>query len=159
MTATHTEHAMFTGEHPRLLDPALRVILPKDWRSLKITEFFLIQGSAEICIKAMPHTEYASKVAEIKGASLTSLERNRFLRSLGSQCVRVVVDSAGRLTVPSDLCKAIGIGTTKPDVALVGVVDGFEIWNPKKLESWKLKQADPDESGKPRMNVQEFLGV
>ena len=151
---------MFTGEHPRLLDPALRVILPKDWRSLKITEFFLIQGSAEPFIKAMPHTEYAGKVAEIKGdTSLTRLERNTHLRSLGSQCVRVLVDSAGRLTVPSDLCKAIGVGANKPDVALIGVVDGFEIWNPKNLENWKLKQAKPDASGKPRMNVQEFLGV
>lgn len=151
---------MFTGAHERLLDPGLRVILPKDWRSLKITEFFLIPGSAETFIKAMPRAEYESKVAEIKGdTSLTRLQRNTYLRSLGYQCVRVLLDSAGRLTVPSDLCKKIGVSATKPDVVLLGVVDGFEIWHPKDFAGWKLTQTEPDKAGQPGMNVQDFLGV
>ena len=160
MTAGHTEPPMFTGAHERLLDAGLRVILPKDWRSLKITEFFLIPGSAEPFIKAMPHAEYAGKVAEIKGdTSLTRLQRNTYLRDLGYQCVRVLLDSAGRLTVPLEICKRIGVSAAKPDVVLLGVVDGFEIWHPKDFGKWKDKQAKPAEAGQSRMNVQEFLGV
>ena len=160
MAATHTEPPMFTGEHARLVDAGLRVILPKDWRSLKITEFFLIPGSADPFIKAMTPAEYAAKVAEIKSAtSLTPLNRNRHLRSLGHQCVRVRLDSAGRLTVPSDFCKKIAVNAAKPDVVLVGAVDGFEIWTPKDFAKWKRAQGEPDESGQPRMNVQEFLGI
>jgi DNA-binding transcriptional regulator/RsmH inhibitor MraZ len=160
MAATHTEQPRFTGAHERLLDGGLRVILPKDWRSLKVTEFFLIPGSAETFIKAMPRAEYDSKVAEIKGEpSLTRLQRNTYLRDLGHQCMRVVLDSSGRLTVPSDLCKKINVSTDKPDVVLLGVVDGFEIWHPKDFAKWKQKQTGPVEAGQPRMNVQEFLGV
>src|SRR5436309_1506151 len=99
MAAPITDQPKFTGEHERLLDPGLRVILPKDWRGLKVTEFFLIPGSAETFIKAMTSAEYASKVAEIKNdPSLSRLKRNTHLRSLGFQCVRVVLDSAGRFT-------------------------------------------------------------
>ena len=151
---------MFTGEHDRLVDAGLRVILPKDWRSLKITEFFLIPGSADPLIKAMTRAEYAAKVAEIKGdASLSRLKRNTHLRSLGHQCARVLLDTAGRLTVPSDFCKKIAVSAARPDVVLVGAVEGFEIWNPKDFAKWKRTQGEPDEAGQSRMNVQEFLGI
>ena len=47
MTAAAPTLPMFSGEHPRSLDSALRVSLPKDWRGLQIEEFYLISGSAE----------------------------------------------------------------------------------------------------------------
>lgn len=151
---------MFTGEHDRLLDSGLRVILPKDWRGLKISEFFLISGSAEPYIKAMPRSEYDKAVAEITNdPALTRLARNTHLRSLGSKCKRVTLDSSGRLTMPAELCKEIGVSVEKPDIVLLGAVTAFEIWNPKGLKDWERKQAQPDEAGHPRMNVKEFLGV
>ena len=160
MAATQTEQPMFTGAHERLLDPALRVILPKGWRSLKITEFYLIPGSAETFIKAMPRAEYESKVAEIKDdASLSRLQRNTYLRDLGFQCTHVLLDSAGRFILPSDLCKKIAVSADKPDIVLLGVVDGFEIWHPKDFAKWKRNQTAPMGTGQSRMNVQEFLGV
>src|SRR5205085_1168531 len=104
--------------------------------------------------------EYASKVAEIKGdENLSRLKRNRHLRSLGHRSVRVLLDSGGRFTVPADFCKRIAVSAAKPDVVLVGVVDGFEIWNPKDFAKWKREQTAPDESGQPHINVEEFLGI
>jgi DNA-binding transcriptional regulator/RsmH inhibitor MraZ len=160
MAAPKSDQPMFTGEHPRTLDVGLRVILPKDWRSLKITEFFLISGSAEPYIKAMPRSEYDKAVAEITSdPSLSRAQRNIHLRSLGSKCTRVILDSSGRMTLPAELCKEIGVSAEKPDVTLQGAVLSFEIWNSKGLEHWERRQARPDDSGLPRMNVKEFLGV
>jgi len=160
MTAAASQMPMFTGEHPRSLDSALRVSLPKDWRSLQITEFYLISGSAESYVKAMPRADYESKVAEIMGdSSLTREERNSHLRSLGSQCQKVTLDSAGRLTVPSDLCDEIGVGEKEPNVVFVGAITGFEIWRPDTFKDWKRRQASPKTKGKAHMDVKKFLGV
>jgi DNA-binding transcriptional regulator/RsmH inhibitor MraZ len=160
MTAAAFHLPMFTGEHPRSLDSALRVSLPKDWRGLQITEFYLISGSAESYIKAMPREDYESKVAEIMNdPKLDRLTKNSHLRSLGSQCQKAILDSSGRLTVPSDLCDEIGIGADKPNMVFVGAVTGFEIWHPDTFKDWKRRQASTKAKGKEHMDVKKFLGV
>ncbi len=160
MTAAASQLPMFTGEHPRSLDSALRVSLPKDWRSLQITEFYLISGSAESYIKAMPRADYESKVAEIMGDnSLTREERNAHLRNLGSQCQKVMLDSSGRLTVPADLCKEIEVSADEPSVVFAGAITGFEIWRPETFKDWKRRQTSPKTKGKAHLDVKKFLGV
>lgn len=159
MAATKSDPPMFNGEHPRTLDQSLRVILPKDWRSPKLKEFFLISGSAEPYLRAMPRWEFDNAVAEITGnQKLTPRERNICLRDLG-KCMRVKLDSAWRFALPLDLCDKIGIGTKKPDVILHGTVMNFEIWSPKALADWERKKAVPDENGKLPINVREQLGL
>ena len=159
MTALKSDQPMFTGEHPRTLDVGLRVNLPKDWRSLNIKEFFLISGSAEPYIRVMPRSEYEKAVASITEAvDLNPREKNICLRELG-KCLRTQLDSSGRLTLPGDLCSKIGVGTKSADVILRGTVLNFEVWKPKDIADWEKKQAEPDEHGNPRMNVQDFLGL
>ena len=160
MTAPASNQPMFTGEHPRSLDSGLRVNLPKDWRSLQITEFFLISGSAEPYIMVMPRSEYEDKVAEITGApNLSRAERNTHLRNLGSQCKRVTIDSSGRIAVPTDICKALKLAADNADVMLVGAVRSFEIWNPNGYEKWTRKQSAPGKQGAAHSGLKEFLGV
>ena len=159
MTASKPDQPMFTGEHPRTLDVGLRVNLPKDWRSLNIKEFILISGSAEPYIRVMPRSEYEKAVASITEAvDLNPREKNICLRELG-KCLRTQLDSSGRLTLPADLCTKIGVGTKSADVILRGTVLNFEVWKPKDITDWEQKQAEPDEHGNPRMNVQDFLGL
>ena len=159
MTALKPDQPMFTGEHSRTLDVGLRVNLPKDWRSLKITEFFLISGSAEPYIRVMPRSEYEKAVASITEAvDLNPREKNICLRELG-KCLRTQLDSSGRLTLPAELCARIGVGTKSPDVILRGTVLNFEVWKPKDIADWEKKQAEPDEHGNPRMNVHDVLGL
>lgn len=160
MTAAAPTLPMFTGEHPRSLDSALRVSLPKDWRSLQIEEFYLISGSAESYIKAMPRQDYESKVAEIlNDPDLDRLTKNSHLRSLGSQCQKVTLDNAGRITVPSDLCEEIGISAKEPNMVFVGAITGFEIWRPDTFKDWKRRQASTKAKGKEHIDVKKFLGV
>jgi DNA-binding transcriptional regulator/RsmH inhibitor MraZ len=160
MTAAAPTLPMFSGEHPRSLDSALRVSLPKDWRSLQIEEFYLISGSAECYIKAMPRQDYESKVAEIlNDPKLPREVKNSHMRDLGSQCQKVFLDSAGRITVPADLCKEIGIGADEPNMVFVGAITGFEIWRPDTFKDWKRRRALPKAKGKAHLDVKKFLGV
>ena len=54
-------------------------------------------------------------------------------RLLGSNSASVALDKAGRVCVPENLAKAVGIETDK-EALLVGLLDRFEIWNPDRYE-------------------------
>ena len=85
--------------------------------------------------------------------------KNSHMRDLGSQCQKVFLDSAGRITVPADLCKEIGIGADEPNMVFVGAITGFEIWRPDTFKDWKRRRALPKAKGKAHLDVKKFLGV
>ena len=71
-----------------------------------------------------------SAVAE-NDNSVAARERRVFLRQLHSRAQHGVADKQGRLVLPEDLCRKIGL---KGEVALVGGRGRFEIWN---VTRWK----------------------
>jgi DNA-binding transcriptional regulator/RsmH inhibitor MraZ len=151
---------MFNDELERTLDSGLRVMLPKDWRSLKITEFFLVSDSSSSFIKAFPRSEYDRFIAKIEdNTALDETERNEHLEEIGSKCKRVQLDSAGRLALPAEFCAEIGVGSQKPDVVLKGAVRTFNIWNPSKLAARVQARKKMSEAGQPRVSAKKFLGV
>lgn len=160
MAETESQKPMFTDELVRTLDSGLRVMLPKDWRSLNVTEFFLISGSSSSFIKAFPRSEYDKFIAKIEDdTSLSEDVRNELLEEIGSACKRVTLDASGRLTLPPEFCAKIGVGTEKPDVVLKGAVRTFNIWNPTKLAMHREASTKMADAGKPRMSAKQFLGV
>lgn len=168
MSETESFQPVFTAEHARQLDSGLRVMLPKDWRSLNITEFFLISGSTSSFgpslkyIRAHPRSEYNEMIAKIKNdQTIDQPERQRQLWEIGSACRRVLVDPSGRLTVPADLCEESGIGTEKnTPVMLSGEVLAFSIWKPSELAAWKKHCSTPQKSGPQRVSAkQKYFGA
>ena len=151
---------MFTDELERTLDSGLRVTLPKDWRSLNITEFFLISGSSSSFIKAFPRSEYDKFIAKIEDdRSLDEEIRNELLEQIGSACKRVTLDSAGRLALPAEFCEKIGVSAKKPQVVLKGAVRTFNVWNPRKLANRQEATTKMAAAGQARMSAKKFLGV
>lgn len=63
--------------------------------------------------------------------SVPARDRRVFLRHLHSRAQHAVADRQGRLVLPEELCRKIGL---KGEVALVGNRGRFEIWN---LQRWK----------------------
>ena len=59
-------------------------------------------------------------------------ERRVFLRQLHSRAQHGLADKQGRLVLPEELCRKIGL---KGEVALVGGRGRFEIWNRDPLET------------------------
>jgi DNA-binding transcriptional regulator/RsmH inhibitor MraZ len=160
MAEAEIQPPMFNGELERLLDSGLRVMLPKDWRSLKITEFFLISDSTSSFVKALPRSEYDRFVAKIESdTKLTEKERNEHLEEIGSACKRVLLDNSGRLAVPAELCAEIGVGAEKPQIILKGAVRTFNMWNPARLAARQQARKKMTDTGGGRVGAKEFLGV
>ena len=158
MAAPTPNPPTFTGEHERLLDPVLRVILPKGWRGPTTKELYLIVSSANPYIKALPRAEYDRSVAEIM-AETTRDVRADYLRELGSSFLHVTLDSAWRFTLPAKFCAQIGIGADRPEITLVGAVSALEIWQPKGFRAWQKKKPTPGVNGEPRKDVRTFLSI
>ena len=80
----------------------------------------------------MSHEEFGrmSRQAEAE-PSVSARDRRVFLRQLHSRAQHGAADKQGRLVLPEDLCKQLGL---KGEVALVGGRGRFEIWN---LQRWK----------------------
>jgi MraZ protein len=80
----------------------------------------------------MSHEEFGrmSRQAEAE-SSVSARDRRVFLRQLHSRAQHGAADKQGRLVLPEDLCKQLGL---KGEVALVGGRGRFEIWN---LQRWK----------------------
>jgi len=66
-----------------------------------------------------------------QSASVTPRDGRIFLRQLHSRAQHGVADKQGRLVLPEELCRKIGL---KGEVALVGGRGRFEIWN---VTRWK----------------------
>src|SRR5205823_7064644 len=87
MAEAESRMPMFTDELERQLDSGLRVPLPKDWRSLLITEFFLITDSSKSYIKAFPRSEYEHFIAKIdSNPKLDETARNKHHEAIASSC-------------------------------------------------------------------------
>ena len=66
-----------------------------------------------------------------KNPSISAPERRVFLRHVHARAQHGGADKQGRLVLPEDVCKQLGL---KGEVALVGGRGRFEIWN---LQKWK----------------------
>ena len=157
MAEAESRSPMFTDELERQLDSGLRVPLPKDWRSLLITEFFLITDSSKSYIKVFPRSEYEKFIAKIdSNTKLDEKARNRHHEAIASSCKMVQLDSAGRLSLPAKFCEEIGIKGVNAKVTLKGAHKTFNIWNPAKL---KKREQKPARNGHATPDAKIFLGV
>ncbi len=59
-------------------------------------------------------------------------------RFIGAESVQVAVDKGGRICLPEEMAKAADI---EDQATLVGLLDRFEIWNPKRFASVKASDA------------------
>ena len=77
-------------------------------------------------------------------------ERRVFLRHLDARAEHASSDKQGRLVLPEDICRLLGL---KGDVTLVGGRGRFEIWN-----SNKWKQAHREEKA-TYQRVADVIGL
>ena len=124
--------AFYAGQFRHAIDEKNRITIPSRWRRKGTEEFILLPDSQNQFLLVMAPEEFArmSAVAE-NNDSVAARERRVFLRQLHSRAQHGVSDKQGRLVLPEDLCRKIGL---KGEVALVGGRGRFEIWN---VARWK----------------------
>lgn len=126
-----TQH-FYAGEFRHAIDEKNRVTIPSRWRRGEAEEFILLPDSQNQFLLVMSPEEFARMSGSIEDtATITARERRVFLRQLHSRAQHGLADKQGRLVLPEDLCRKIGL---KGEIALVGGRGRFEIWN---VTRWK----------------------
>jgi MraZ protein len=133
------EICVYNSRYRHGVDEKRRVQIPSKWRPSKPgTEFTLIvwpKHKAGVCLRVLPPTEMSKLMLELDAMSAD--KRGSLKRQIGSQSTQVTLDSAGRITIPQDLADAASI-KAEDEVVMVGLLDKFEIWNPKTHEAVKV---------------------
>src|SRR5438445_11985141 len=128
---------LYAGEFRHSIDNKNRITIPSRLRRGRAEYFILLPEATHQFLIVMSPTEFA-KTSSATEANQTVSARDRriFLRQLHSRAQHAGADRQGRLVLPEELCRKLGL---KGEVALVGGQGRFEIWN---LQRWKRAHAE-----------------
>lgn len=142
---------IFSGRYRHALDGKNRITIPARWRRTDTDEFFLVPDETNSYLLVMPPEEFQKVNDTVSNhAEISPRERRAFIRHFYSQAQQCFADKQGRLLLPEDHCKQVGL---KDEVVIVGSLARFEIWNRKK---WN----DSFETGKPTYKkVADLVGL
>lgn len=137
---------MFNGLSALSLDTKGRMAIPTRFREKLMAScagrVVLTQHPMDSCLALYPEQRWEDIAQTV--ASLSDAEKSvRYLkrRFLG-QAVELELDGSGRILIPSELRKLVGLGKK---AMLVGLVNRFEVWAD---DVWQAEQVamDPQES-------------
>ena len=133
---TQTQN-FYVGEFRHSIDEKNRLTIPSRWRSGQPEEFILLADAQGQCLLVMSPSQFALMSAAVgTSADVNARDGRAFLRQLHARAQHGSADKQGRLVLPEDLCRQLGL---KGEVALVGGRGRFEIWNSQK---WKRAHED-----------------
>jgi MraZ protein len=121
---------VYTGQDEYRIDPSRRVMLPSRWRS-EDKEFWAVPwpiGKRDY-LMVVPAPRFQKTLDSLSGKSLSDTKALAVQRVIGGTAQKLKLDSAGRMLIPESLTNAVGI---KTDALFVGMMDKFEIWDPKR---------------------------
>ena len=132
MDAAPPPERFYAGQFRHSIDEKNRITIPSRWRRDKAEELILLPEANHQFLLVMSPMEFGriSAAAE-SNDGISARDRRVFLRQLHSRAQHASADRQGRLVLPDELCRAIGL---KGEVALIGGPGRFEIWN---LQRWK----------------------
>jgi|688.fasta_scaffold393357_2 MraZ protein len=121
---------VFSGEFRHKIEGKNRITVPAAWRFEEEVELFMIRKTHEKCISVMPRCE----LERIKGETnmMNPEDRAEFLHQFGRNVRQVTLDKGGRISIPDEFCKKLGI---EHNVMLSGCLDTFRIWNVAEFEA------------------------
>jgi MraZ protein len=126
------DQRFYAGEFRHAIDEKNRITIPARWRRDAAEEFIILPEAKSEFLLVMSPEEFSRMSANAEtDANVSARDRRVFLRQLHSRAQHAAADKQGRLVLPEELCKKVGL---KGEVALVGGRGRFEIWN---LPRWK----------------------
>lgn len=132
MESVSQSQNFYAGEFRHSIDDKNRITVPSRWRRNEGEEFILLPEAQHQFLLVMSPEEFARMTAHAEQtAAISARDRRIFLRQLHARAQHGSSDKQGRLVLPEDLCRELGL---KGEVALVGGRGRFEVWN---LQKWK----------------------
>ena len=133
----------FKGTYEYTIDQKGRLSIPSRIRDILNKEYGggeLYLTILEDCIEVYPLQEWNKKEEKLRLLPSRNREVLMFLRAQYSRASDCSLDRAGRILIPPLMRKKCGINCR---VAIVGVMDHFEIW---PLEKWLEKDQEIEEN-------------
>jgi MraZ protein len=141
----------YAGEFRHFIDEKNRITIPARWRRVGAEEFIILPEANHQFLLVMPPEEFSRMSAAAESdTNISARDRRVFFRQLHARAQHGAADRQGRLVLPEDLCKEIGL---KGEVALVGGRGRFEIWN---LQRWKRAH---EEEAPTYQHVANLIGL
>jgi MraZ protein len=129
-TTDSQPQTFYAGEFRHSVDDKNRITIPSRWRRGEGEEFILLPEPNLQFLVVMSPEEF-DRMSMLAGSdpNVSARDRRIFSRQLHSRAEHGMSDRQGRLVLPEDLCKQLGL---KGEVALVGGRGRFEIWNSQR---------------------------
>jgi MraZ protein len=125
----------------QLLDSKRRVRIPAKWRSMKPgTELTLIlwrKSKEGPCLRVLPPQRMAKLMRDLDAMPNSDPNKVVLQRFIGSRSTQVILDPAGRISLPDEMARAAGISK---EAVLVGLVERFEIWSPARYDLYENRK-------------------
>lgn len=130
----------YNGCFRHKVDDKRRVPVPARWRPEESegVEFTLIiwpKHQAGTCLRVLPPDQLAKLRTAIDAMPNNDPNKSVLKRSIGTSSAQAKLDSVGRIMLPDDMAEAADITN---EAVLAGMMDRFEIWNPKRYAQVKV---------------------
>ena len=135
------KETIYNGCYRHKVDSKRRLPVPFRWRpeaadaAMEFTLIIWPQHRAGVCLRVLPPDQFASLRAAINAMPNSDPNKSVLKRMIGTSSAQAAMDSVGRITIPDDMAEAADITT---DAVLAGMIDRFEIWNPKRYAELKV---------------------
>jgi MraZ protein len=124
------------------VDEKRRVQIPAKWRpeapGTELTVILWPKHQAGACLRVLPPDQMAKMKADIDAMPNSDPNKVVLKRFIGSESTQVTLDKSGRICLPDEMAQVAAI---KDEAVLVGLLDRFEIWNPKRYDDVKAADA------------------
>jgi MraZ protein len=122
---------VYAGEFRHAVDNKHRVTIPSRWRSGDAgEEFFAVPDGTGSFLMVMPPLEFERVKGSVEAdPAILPADRRKFIRRFYSLAQIVSVDKQGRVLLPEDHCRRLGL---EGDVVLIGSHNRMEIWNQER---------------------------
>jgi MraZ protein len=130
MDASSKAKIVYAGQFRHAIDEKNRITVPARWRRGDAEEFIILPEATHQFLLVMSSEEFSGMSAAAEAdPNVSARDRRVFFRQLHARAEHGSIDKQGRLVLPVDLCKDVGL---KGEVVLVGGRGRFEIWNLSK---------------------------
>jgi len=121
--------AGLVGEYECKIDAKGRFMFPSGLRkqlSPEANEVFMMNKGFENCLTLYPMNEWEKVTNRLSKLNLFKPKNRMFYRLFHQGAKQLTLDKAGRILIPADLMKRIGL---KREVILTAYNDRIEIWS------------------------------
>ena len=122
----------YTDRFEFSLDDKGRVSVPVEWRGEAFEKRFLVLPSEEGCLRVYPASFLGRQLEKLSSEGVTSTDvRRKSLEKLASVMQAAEPDQQGRIMIREKFRQHAGLNR---QAVLVGRLDHFEIWEPRRWQ-------------------------